>query len=597
MSAGIYHSLQVNIVTISLLAAVGQIRAATYYVDNSAGNDTNNGTSTASPWKLCPGMTGFAGTYSHAPGDIFVFRGGVVWSNSVFPLLVNLGGGSVGNNDVYTSYPNWFVGSSWNRPVFDLQDLPLSGGIYSCVYIADNNVTVSDIEIRNLFIPNSTNWNAFGVASIQGYQNTTNLLVQNCYIHDWLPGISTQNVNYSDSDFGGVFSQGLNLEVLQCTIGPGDPPKGMTGNSGCGVSGAATIIQSNTFIGCTDFINGGATNISYNVICNGTNSYDPQNHANAIYHGLASGTRAYIYANKIYNLDTEFQTMLLHPGGGGATNTAYYIYNNVVWNVNSPIDIDQSGITVANSATYAHLYNNTATCGVGAVNRGQTDYVTEIDCENNNWITSSPLNVFFTSIISTAYAPVVIRIDLDNLQMLNVVATADGYTAANMYAPTSLSGPTVGAGTNLTSLALFNTDINGNPRPATGAWDIGAYQMAGTGVAITGSPIIAVTPVSQAFGMIAVGMETNETFTVQNTGGGTLTGNASVVVPFGIVSGGSYSLAAGQSTNVTVSFSPSVTGTNSQVITFSGGGGASVVLSGTGMIPPPQNLQPHAPNP
>ena len=106
-----YNFLRVSFATIILLAAVGQMRAATYYVDNSAGSDSNNGNSTASPWKLCPGMTGFAGAYTHAPGDIFVFRGGVGWSNSVFPLLVNLGGGSVGNNDVYTSYTNWFIGS------------------------------------------------------------------------------------------------------------------------------------------------------------------------------------------------------------------------------------------------------------------------------------------------------------------------------------------------------------------------------------------------------------------------------------------------------------------------------------------------------
>lgn len=477
----IYHSLQVSLITFGLLAAAGQIHAATYYVDNLAGSDRNNGNSTGSPWKLCPGMTGFAGTYTHAPGDIFVFRGGVVWSNSVFPLLVNLGGGSAGNNDVYTSYTNWFIGSSWSRPVFDLQDLPIAGstsaGTSSCIFVMDNNVTVSDIEIRNQYIPNSANWNAYGVAGVSGFQKTTNLLVQNCYIHDWLPGIPTNNVNYSDSDFGGIFSQGVNLLVIQCVVGPGDAPRGLTGNSGCSVSGSATIIQSNVFVGCTDFIDAWATNISDNIICNGTNSYDPQNHANAIYHGLGSGGRAYIYGNIIHDLGTDFQTMLLHPGGGGATNTAYYIYNNVIWNVSSPIDIDQSGIATTNSATYAYIYNNTVTCGVGAVNRGQTNYVTEIACENNNWISDGPLNPFMTAAITTAYAPVVTRVDIDNLTMTSSLAAANGYTFGNMYAPTSLSSPTVGVGTNLTSLAILNTDIHGIRRPTTGNWDVGAYQM------------------------------------------------------------------------------------------------------------------------
>jgi hypothetical protein len=477
ISADIFKSFQASVIVISLLTAVHQIHAATYYVDNSTGSDKNNGTSTNSPWKLCPGMVGFAGAYSHTAGDTFVFRGGVVWSNSVFPLSVNLGGGSLGNNDNYTSSTNWFIGSSWNRPVFDLQDILISGGIHSCVFVTDNNVTVSDIEIRNLYIPNSTSWDAFGVASVQGFQYTSNLLVQNCYIHDWRSGCPTNAVNYTDSDFGGVFSQGSGFAVLQNIIGPGDAPVGLVGNCGCGVSGSATLIESNVFIGCTDFINGGATNISHNIICNGTNSYDPQDHANAIYHGLGSGGRGYIYANIIYNLDTEFQTMLLHPGGGGATNTAYYIYNNVIWNVSSPIDIDQSGISVPNSATYAYVYNNTATCGVGAVNRGQTDYVTEINCENNFWINNGPLNPFMTASITSAYAPVVTRVDLDNLTMIPSLASLAGYTLANVFAPTSKSSPTVGTGANLSSLALFYTDINGNPRPATGNWDVGAYQM------------------------------------------------------------------------------------------------------------------------
>ena len=46
-------------------------------------------------------------------------------------------------------------------------------------------------------------------------------------------------------------------------------------------------------------------------------------------------------------------------------------------------------------------------------------------------------------------------------------------------------------------------------------------------------------------------------FTVKNIGGGTLSGTASVVSPFSIVSGGSYNLSSNQSQTVTVSFNPS----------------------------------------
>jgi len=40
------------------------------------------------------------------------------------------------------------------------------------------------------------------------------------------------------------------------------------------------------------------------------------------------------------------------------------------------------------------------------------------------------------------------------------------------------ASPAIGAGTNLSGLNLpgLDTDFNGNPRPATTNWDIGAYQ-------------------------------------------------------------------------------------------------------------------------
>jgi hypothetical protein len=64
--------------------------------------------------------------------------------------------------------------------------------------------------------------------------------------------------------------------------------------------------------------------------------------------------------------------------------------------------------------------------------------------------------------------------------------------------------PVIGVGANLTSLTLgsllngilgtLDTDINGNPRPATGAWTVGAYSTSGTGpqppTALTGTAVV-----------------------------------------------------------------------------------------------------------
>jgi len=64
-------------------------------------------------------------------------------------------------------------------------------------------------------------------------------------------------------------------------------------------------------------------------------------------------------------------------------------------------------------------------------------------------------------------------------------------------------------------------------------------------------------------------------FTVQNTGGGALTGNVGTLsVPFSLIGAGTnYVLAAGASTNVTIRFAPVTAGLYSNNIAFNSNGG------------------------
>jgi hypothetical protein len=109
------------------------------------------------------------------------------------------------------------------------------------------------------------------------------------------------------------------------------------------------------------------------------------------------------------------------------------------------------------------------------------------------------------------------------------------------------------------------------------------------------TPVISVSPSSLAFGNVNVGGSADKNFTVENTGGGTLTGSASTNAPYSIVSGGSYNLTAGQSQTVTVRFSPTSAQTFLGNVNFTGGDGASAPVSGTGVevssiIPNPIDL-------
>ena len=74
---------------------------------------------------------------------------------------------------------------------------------------------------------------------------------------------------------------------------------------------------------------------------------------------------------------------------------------------------------------------------------------------------------------------------------------------------------------------------------------------------------------------------------MQNLGSGTLSGTATTSGVFSIVSGGAYSLSAGQSHRVTVRFIPIAVGTSSASVSFSGGGGSSRAVVGAGLAVSP----------
>jgi hypothetical protein len=112
-------------------------------------------------------------------------------------------------------------------------------------------------------------------------------------------------------------------------------------------------------------------------------------------------------------------------------------------------------------------------------------------------------------------------------------------------------------------------------RARTG-WDIGMYEFS------SGSPI-SLSATTLDFGTVLVGAVVTNQIVVQNVGGGTLAGTASVSAPFSIVAGGTYSLGAGLSQPVSIRYSPSATGTQSQIVAFAGASGASATVSGSGV--------------
>lgn len=94
------------------------------------------------------------------------------------------------------------------------------------------------------------------------------------------------------------------------------------------------------------------------------------------------------------------------------------------------------------------------------------------------------------------------------------------------------------------------------------------------------TPIIEVSPRHVDFGAVRWKHSVTNSLVVANWGGGKLIGKATVKAPFKILSGGSYRLGADAVQILTISYTPTGAALDTNVIKFTGGGGASVPVTG-----------------
>jgi hypothetical protein len=283
----------------------------TYYIDYSNGNDTNNGTSTSTPWKDAPGMQSFTATYSHRAGDQFIFKGGVTWPYTEFPMNIT-NGGSSGSSDYYGVSKTYFTGASWIRPIFD------GGGatqqqIGYFMGIASNGpgyITIDNLEMTNFY------WfvGGFGTSYI-GIGNADHILIENDYFHSWSHGPCTSDdgtgrctqKNFTVSGVtvwptaGATYTNNGNTYTIVSTTNTGS--SGIASTTGIGAplasgtltktsgTGDATISYSSVFVGSSDDLD---------VILGNVNGDDIGNLVtNCIFDGSPNGTDS---ADAVYAL-------------------------------------------------------------------------------------------------------------------------------------------------------------------------------------------------------------------------------------------------------------------------------------------------------
>lgn len=253
--------------------------------------------------------------------------------------------------------------------------------------------------------------------------------------------------------------------------------------------------------------------------------HDPNTqHEDAFY--LMSG--GLFYNNVLRDIFPGSAAFYIETGDGGSPvkGNVSYVFNNVAWNIGTstpPIgwtsEYTPGGAGGASPAPQLFAYNNTffATSGtMDCINAGQwfgaspalsLSVPYNFTLKNNFCISTQGASHWFNS--NTSPNPCTNGCGMWNdlaqpnsgatraaIDPLNVVlspsgANSQGYTPSNNFAPTDASDATVafadgGKSANLTnvcsgdlnglSLAELCKDIRGNPRPASGGWEAGAYQ-------------------------------------------------------------------------------------------------------------------------
>ena len=156
-----------------------------------------------------------------------------------------------------------------------------------------------------------------------------------------------------------------------------------------------------------------------------------------------------------------------------------------------------------------------------------------------------------------------------------------GSSPVQVVSPTSSPGPNQTMSfrlTGLTSGALYNVAVS-----AVDA--IGNQSSCSSIASAIARAEFAVSPTGTVnFGSVNLGSFAEQTFTVSSTGGGTVSGSASVAAPFSIASGSPFTLSgAGATQAVKVRFTPTTATTVSTNLTLTAGGGTiSAIVTGSG---------------
>ncbi len=166
----------------------------------------------------------------------------------------------------------------------------------------------------------------------------------------------------------------------------------------------------------------------------------------------------------------------------------------------------------------------------------------------------------------TTDEPASSRVEYGTTTAYGSVATASGNTTTHSVEISGLAPSTK------YQYRVVSTDAAGNT----------ATSANGTFTTAPAAGQLAVEPGNLDFGRVPVGSYADLPITVKNTGGTSISGTASATAPFSVISGGSYAIAGGGTSTITVRYRPTTTAESNGTLTLTGGQGLKVPVTGTG---------------
>lgn len=513
-----------RLLALVLFAALPASAASTYYVSISAGSDSNTTTqakSKSTPWAHLPGManvTSNAASYTPVAGDTFILMGCDDWPNASF--IINWAwSGTSGSHIVIDRDTTWYnttnCPTAWNRAKFDagsaIIDPPEctnSNAFWD--FSSTSYVDVNWIELVNYYWTSpqaggSCYGNEFWV---HADVTASHLHLSNWYVHAWTVNVAGGADDIDHGFYGGCETCSVDYMVANNSDGTQYTGIGMQWPTQHSifkyVSNALKPNMSGEF-GYNDISLVG--DVITGVHSNCIESIPPIS---------GSGT-LYIHDNRVHdNVSCEG----LQVGNPGETD---YVWNNL-WYNNTSVGANGPQIPQNNNNAVAFYYFNNTNADSDTV-CVRTDapghfWSSAFVMVNNHCITNgtpagtTQSQLMMNYVVSGASTIVF----ANNVVESATTASGQGYTNTQtyVYSPTSGSSPTVGAGGNLTSTywpsgystndtayACNQQTVGGvvesvcpghttNARPASGAWDVGAYEYvsgsvptAPTGVTVT----------------------------------------------------------------------------------------------------------------